>query len=71
MPSDSTSKLDSELLEVKGSLDLLTDLREEFEQWREEEEDDAKLETLDNVLAHLEAIESELRIRQDKLQKAK
>jgi hypothetical protein len=71
MASDSTSRPEHELFEVKGGLDVLSDLREEFEQWREEEENKAKLETLDNVLAHIEAIEREYRIRQDKLKKAK
>jgi hypothetical protein len=71
MPSDSNVRPEAELLEVNGGLQILSDLREQFEQWRGEEEDKAKLETLDNVIAHIEEIESEYRIRQEKLQKTK
>jgi hypothetical protein len=71
MASNGKVESDKELFEVQGVLGILSDLREEFEQWRGEEEDKAKLETLDNVIAHIEEIESEYRIRQDKLKKAK
>jgi hypothetical protein len=70
MASDSNSRPEHEIIGVTGGLNLLSDLREQFEQWRGEEEDKAKLETLDNVIAHIEEIESEYRIRRDKLQKA-
>ena len=71
MPGDSNVRPEAELLEVNGGLQILSDLRAQFEQWRGEEEDKAKLETLDNVIAHIEEIESEYRIRQEKLQKTK
>lgn len=63
MPSDGNTKVENELHEVKGSLDLLFTLREEFAQWLEEAQDESKHEALENVLAHIEALESEFRIR--------
>jgi hypothetical protein len=71
MASNGKVAPNNELSEVMGALQILSDLREQFEQWRGEEEDKAKLETLDNVIAHIEEIESEYRIRQEKLQKTK
>ena len=67
MPSDSGSQVKGELHEVKGGLEVLFTLREEFAQWVEEAQDASKQEALENVLAHVEALESEYRIRQQKL----
>jgi hypothetical protein len=67
MPGDNGS---SEMHEVKGSLEVLFTLREEFAQWLEEAQDESKHEALENVLAHIEALESEYRIRQEKLKQA-
>ena len=64
MPSDNGS---SELHQVKGALEVLFTLREELAQWVEEAQDASKQEALENVLAHIEALESEYRIRQEKL----
>ena len=61
MPSESNSQLERDLLEAKGALDILSTLREEFAQWAEEAQDDSKREALDNVLAHVEALESQTR----------
>jgi hypothetical protein len=69
MPSDSGSELERQLSEVKGRLDLLFELREEFSQWVEEAQDDSKHEALDNVLGHIESLESEFRTRLEELQK--
>ena len=69
MASDNISELERELHEVKGSLDVLSTLREEFAQWAEEAEDDSKQEALENVLGHIEAMESEYRDRLEKLEK--
>jgi len=69
MPSNSGSQLEGELYEVKGGLEVLFTLREEFAQWVEEAQDASKQEALENVLAHVEALESEYRIRQEKLKK--
>ena len=70
MPSDGNSTAENEIHEVKGSLDLLFTLREEFAQWLEEAQDASKHEALENVLAHIEALESEFRIRHEKLKQA-
>ena len=69
MASDNNSNSERELHEVKGSLDILQTLREEFEQWVEEAEDDSKQEALENVVGHIEAMESEYKSRFAKLQK--
>ena len=68
MPSDSISPLERELHEVKGGLDILDALREEIEQWLEEAQDDSKKEALENVLGHIEVIETEYRSREEGLQ---
>jgi hypothetical protein len=69
MASENISELERKLLEVKGGLDILFTLREEFAQWAEEAEDDSKHEALDNVLGHIEAMEAEYRSRLAELQK--
>ncbi len=58
----------SEFHQTKGALDILTILREEFEQWVEEAEDDSKHEALDNVLGHVASLESEYKRRLASLQ---
>jgi hypothetical protein len=68
MSSDSAARLERELDELKGGLDLLFELREEFAQWVEEAQDDSKQEALENVLGHIEAIEREYRSRREVLQ---
>jgi hypothetical protein len=69
MPGDSGTALEKQLSELKGSLNVLVDLREEFAQWVEEAEDDSKHEALENVLGHIESLESEYRGRLEELQK--
>ena len=69
MSSDSAAESDRKLSELEGSLDLLFTLREEFAQWLEEAQDESKHEALENVLAHIEAIEREYRTRQAELKK--
>jgi hypothetical protein len=61
--------LESELHEVKGAVDILDLLREEFEQWLEEAQDDSKTEALENVLGHIEVLDVEYRRRQERIQK--
>ena len=65
----SLSELERQLYELKGARDLLFELREDFAQWVEEAQDDSKREALENVLGHVEALESEYRHRQEELQK--
>ena len=57
--TDGVSELERQLNELKGALDLLFELREEFAQWVEEAQDGSKREALDNVLGHIEALKSE------------
>jgi hypothetical protein len=67
MQIEDASQRERELYQVKGGLDLLFELREEFAQWVEEEQDDSKNEALKNVLAHIEVLQSEYRVRQAEL----
>jgi hypothetical protein len=67
--TDSVSELERQLNELRGALNLLVELRGEFTQWLEEAEDGSKREELENVLGHIEALESEYRNRKEELQK--
>jgi hypothetical protein len=58
--SDDTSP---EVQQLKGSLDILFTLKEEFAQWADEAQDASKKEALENVLAHVENMEGEYRRR--------
>ena len=69
MPGKIISEVERELHEINGGLDLLFTLREEFAQWLEEAQDSSKREALENVLGHIEALESEYRTRQEALRK--
>ena len=69
--TDSVSERERQLNELKGAVDLLFELREEFAQWVEEAQDGSKREALENVLGHVEAVESEYRTRQEVLKKSK
>ena len=68
MPSDSLSQLERELHEAKGGLEVLDTLREEIEQWLEEAHDESEKEALENVLGHIEVMETEYRAREEGLQ---
>ena len=68
MPSDSISQLERELHEVKGGLDLLDTLHEEIEQWLEEASNESEKEVSENVLGHIESMETEYRAREEDLQ---
>ncbi len=69
MASDAKSKLEQEYHEAKGAYEVLVTLREQFEQWAEEAEDDSKKEELENVLSHVEAMEDEYKARSEKLER--
>ncbi len=62
-------KIDPELEQLKGALDVLFTLKEEFAQWADEAQDGSKHESLDNVLNHVENMEAEYRRRLDEAQK--
>jgi len=68
MASDSISQLERELHEVKGGLDLLDTLHEEIEQWLEEASNESEKEALENVLGHIESMETEYQAREADLQ---
>jgi hypothetical protein len=61
------SEFERQQNELKGALDLLFDLREEFAQWVGEARDGSEREALENVLGHMEALESEYHRRQEEL----
>jgi len=54
-----------ELHEAIGALDVLFTLREEFAQWLEEAQDEARKEELENVYRHVSAMEEEYQRRRD------
>ena len=68
MSDESEDTLDQQLLKIDGALDVLFELREEFALWAEEAEDASKEEALENVLNHVEAVETEYKRRRDDLQ---
>ena len=53
----------NEIEQIKGGLEILDTLREEFSQWVGEAQDSSKQEALDNVLAHVDSIEEEYKRR--------
>ncbi len=65
--SEQQAQLD--LAEIKGALDVLFTLREEFAQWVEEAQDDARKEELDNVYQHILVMEDEYRRRLEAAEK--
>jgi hypothetical protein len=54
---------EQELYEANGALDVLFTLREEFAQWLEEAQDEARKEELENVYRHVAAMEEEYQRR--------
>lgn len=49
----------AEVQGLDGALDVLFTLKEEFAQWADEAQNPSKKEAPDNVLRHIEAMESE------------
>jgi len=49
--------------QLLGALEIIDLLREEMEQWLEEAQDESKRECLENVVAHIGAIEADYRKR--------
>ncbi len=56
---------EQELHEAIGALDVLFTLREEFAQWLEEAQDEARKEELTNVYRHISAMEDEYQRRRN------
>ncbi len=69
MPTGNDPQSERELNEIKGGLDVLFTLREEFATWVEEAQDDARKEELDNVYQHVLAMEKEYQRRRDEIVK--
>jgi hypothetical protein len=63
MSTGSEQQRQSDLAEIKGALDVLFTLREEFAQWVEEAQDEVRKEELENVYQHVLAMEGEYRRR--------
>jgi hypothetical protein len=59
-----------ELNRLVGAIDMVSQIREEMEQWLEEAQDKSKQETLENVVGHLGAIQEEYRERHAALKEA-
>jgi len=57
-----------ELNRLIGAYDMIDLLLEEMEQWLEEAQNESKQETLENVVAHLAAMQEEFRRRRVTLQ---
>jgi hypothetical protein len=60
---------DQELHEAIGALDVLFTLREEFAQWLEEAQDEARKEELTNVYRHVSAMEDEYQRRRQSIER--
>lgn len=65
MTTVSEQPSESDLSEIKGALDVLFTLREEFAQWLEEAQDEARKEELENVYQHVLAMEGEYQRRRE------
>lgn len=68
MPNDTSPELKKELQQTIGAVGILNTLREEFEQWLEEAQDDSKHEALENVLGHIEVMDTEYKRRRTELE---
>lgn len=60
----------AQVQQLIGALDIIDLLREEFEQWLEEAQDESKRECLENVVGHIGAIEVRYRQRLNEMQTA-
>ena len=68
MPNEAMNKLEKELHEMNGAVNILDIIREEMELWLEEAQDESKHEALENVLNHIGALETEYQTRRENLQ---
>jgi ABC-type branched-subunit amino acid transport system ATPase component len=63
MPADFLNAQQQQLEQSKGAVEVLAELHEEMELWREEAASEVEKETLDNVSAHLAEMLGEYRRR--------
>ncbi|HML29425.1 MAG TPA: hypothetical protein PKE16_11415 [Hyphomicrobium sp.] len=69
MSNSGNPQTQQDLSEIKGALDVLFTLREEFATWVEEAQDGERKEELENVYRHVLAMEEEYQRRRDDLLK--
>lgn len=69
MSGGNAQQPEQDLDEIKGALDVLFTLREEFAQWVEEAQDEARKEELENVYQHVVAMEREYQRRRELAEK--
>ncbi len=69
MPGNGGETVQRELNEIMGALDVLFTLREEFAQWLEEAQDEARKEELHNVHRHVVAMEAEYQRRREQMER--
>ncbi|MGA2636925.1 hypothetical protein [Methylocella sp.] len=50
------SELERAVASAKGSLEVISTLREEFSEWRDEANNEGEKEALDNVVGHIEEL---------------
>ena len=67
--SESNDAAQRELTEIKGALDVLFTLREEFAQWLEEAQSEERKEELENVFRHVSEMEAEYQRRREEAEK--
>jgi hypothetical protein len=71
MTNTNAATPEQELHEIKGALDVLFTLREEFAQWLEEAQSEERKEELENVYRHVAAMEDEYQRRREAAEKAR
>jgi hypothetical protein len=71
MSGSNDAQSERDLSEIKGALDVLFTLREEFAQWLEEAQDEARKEELENVYQHVIAMEAEYQRRRELAEKSR
>jgi hypothetical protein len=69
MTGTNGATLEQKLHEAIGALDVLFTLREEFAQWLEEAQDEARREELENVYRHVSAMEDEYQRRREGIER--
>ena len=67
MAADERSNLTREHDQLAGAVDILATLREEFAEWLEEAQDESEREALENVLGHIESLQTEYTQRRDEI----
>ena len=56
MTGKNLSELERAIASAKGSLEVISTLKEEFSEWRDEANNEGEKEALDNVIGHIEEL---------------